>query len=247
MEELTREDRDIIGRIAQRHGFSTAATACMLEAVAGGSGSMAQFSHPEFGGPGQWMRGGMTMVSDMFNHHLKGRVDALCTELSDLLASRPALLSRLRPAGGEPWWPRELGSPDSAGAQNDRRYAYFAGQRRLAVDEGGRVTVYDTLGHRIAGFSQQQSGGASTTFTSQDGPVPLERLPVVWSNSPRPMSMPTPMPAAAGEPARTAMAATAPPQHDVIGLIERLAELRAKGVLTEDEYQAKKTELLGRL
>jgi uncharacterized repeat protein (TIGR03803 family) len=27
----------------------------------------AQFSHPEFGGSGQWMRGGMIMVSDMFN------------------------------------------------------------------------------------------------------------------------------------------------------------------------------------
>jgi hypothetical protein len=236
MQELTREDRDIIGRIAHRHGFSTAATACMLEAVASGSGSMAQFSHPEFGGSGQWMRGGMTMVGDMFNHQLKARVDALCSDLSDLLASRPALQSRTQPGGGEPWWPRELGSPDSAGAQNERRYAYFAGQRRLAVDEGGRVTVYDTLGHRIGGFSQQQSGSASTTFTSQDGPVDLNRLPVVWSNSPRPVPP-------AGEQRQT----TAPPQHDLIALIERLADLRAKGVLTEDEFQAKKTDLLGRL
>jgi hypothetical protein len=249
MEELTREDRDILGHIAHRHGFSTAATACMLEAVAGGSGTMAQFSHPEFGGSGQWMRGGMTMVADMFNHQLKARVDALCTDLSDLLASRPALLSRVQPGGGEPWWPRELGSPDSAGAQNDRRYAYFAGQRRLAVDEGGRVTVYDTQEHRIAGFSQQQSGSASTTFTSQDGPVALSRLPVVWSNSPRPPTPPAPptpptppTPPAAG-PGQT----TAPLQHDAIALIERLADLRAKGVLTEDEFQAKKTELLGRL
>ena len=32
-----------------------------------------------------------------------------------------------------------------------------------------------------------------------------------------------------------------------VSLIERLAELRAKGVLTEEEFAAKKSELLGRL
>jgi hypothetical protein len=72
---------------------------------------------------------------------------------------------------------------------------------------------------------------------------------VVWSNSPRPPTPPAtptpptpPTPPAAG-PGQT----TAPLQHDAIALIERLADLRAKGVLTEDEFQAKKTELLGRL
>ena len=45
-----------------------------------------------------------------------------------------------------------------------------------------------------------------------------------------------------------ATAATpAPPAGDPLSLIERLAELRAKGVLTEDEFAAKKAELLGRL
>ena len=53
---------------------------------------MAQFNHPEFSGSGQWMRGGMTMVSDMFNNYLKGRVDGLCTELSNLVASQPDLV-----------------------------------------------------------------------------------------------------------------------------------------------------------
>jgi hypothetical protein len=38
---------------------------------------MAQFNHPEFAGSGQWMQGGMLMLGDMFNHALKGRVDAL--------------------------------------------------------------------------------------------------------------------------------------------------------------------------
>jgi hypothetical protein len=41
---------------------------------------MAQLSHPEFGGSGQWMAGGATMFSDMFNNALKasGRAGAGC-------------------------------------------------------------------------------------------------------------------------------------------------------------------------
>ena len=48
---------------------------------------MAQFSHPDFSGSGQWMCGGMTMVSDMFNNQLKGRVNSLCAELSNLVVN----------------------------------------------------------------------------------------------------------------------------------------------------------------
>ena len=87
--------------MAQRHGFSFDAVATMLNAVANGNGTMAQFSHPEFSGSGQWMRGGMTMVSDMFNNHLKSRVDNLCSELSNLIASQPDLL-RSGSAEGDP-------------------------------------------------------------------------------------------------------------------------------------------------
>lgn len=39
---------------------------------------------------------------------------------------------------------------------------------------------------------------------------------------------------------------TAPPQ-DIFGMIEKLADLRSKGVLDEAEFQAKKAELLSRL
>jgi hypothetical protein len=42
---------------------------------------------PEPGG--QWMRGGMTMVGDMFNYGLKSKVDGLCSELSQLLSQQP--------------------------------------------------------------------------------------------------------------------------------------------------------------
>lgn len=78
------------------------------------------------------------------------------------------------------WWPGELGQPNSAGGQNQWRYAYFADPRRLAVQQGGRVTVFDTGTHRITGVSQQQRNtDRSATFTSQDGDVRLDDLKVV--------------------------------------------------------------------
>ena len=81
--------------------------------------------------------------------------------------------------GGDRWWPGELGEPGSAGGQNDLRYAYFPGKRRLVVSRGGKVEFYDTGEHEIGGVSQQQSGGAGgaggadPVFTSQHGRVEL--------------------------------------------------------------------------
>jgi len=77
------------------------------------------------------------------------------------------------------WWPEVLGSPASVGAQNNLRYAYFPSTQRLAIDINGRVTVYDTGDNRIGGFSQQQSGDQSLTFTSQYGLVRVADLPIV--------------------------------------------------------------------
>ncbi|MFT3717610.1 SHOCT domain-containing protein [Pseudorhodoferax sp.] len=272
MRQLTPAGQQAIDDIARRHGVSTEAALAMLDAVVRGNGSMAQFSHPEFAGSGQWMRGGMTMVSDMFNNALKTRVDSLCLALSDLVAREPGLVqtgsfqsqsqngqeqyhgSYAAPAadtGGSglfappppDWWGPSLRWPNSTGAQNGQRYAYFAQARRLAIDTGGHVTIYDTLDHQIGGVSQQQSGSGLLAFTSQYGTVDLASLPVV--------SVDGQAPAPAAAPAYASMPAAAPAPaaagSDVFATIERLAELRAKGVLDEAEFQAKKTELLGRL
>jgi len=174
MRTLSPAGEQAITEMAERHGFSRDAVTSMLESVASGSGTMAQFSHPEFGGSGQWMRGGMTMVSDMFNDSLRGRVAALCADLADLTAHVPTL-SKARAS----WWPPDLGSPDTSGAQNDMRYAYFARKRRLAIDRRGKVTIYDTLGHSIHGVAQQQSERATLAFTSQHGTIDLHTLPVI--------------------------------------------------------------------
>jgi len=59
MWQLSSVGEQAINDLAQRQGFSTDAVLSMLQSVINGRGSMAQFSHPEFGGSGQWMRGGM--------------------------------------------------------------------------------------------------------------------------------------------------------------------------------------------
>ena len=87
MQQFTPQGQQFIQDLAQRYGVSTDAVIAMLYAVMNGNGTMAQFSHPDLGGSGQWMMGGMTMVGDMFNSALKFKVDGLCSELSQLLSS----------------------------------------------------------------------------------------------------------------------------------------------------------------
>jgi hypothetical protein len=77
------------------------------------------------------------------------------------------------------WWPAELGeNPNSAGGQNETRYAFFGDKKRLAVDRGdGKVQIYDTGNHLISGVQQAQGGNdRKVIFTSQDGEVDLEKL-----------------------------------------------------------------------
>ncbi len=161
------------------------------------------------------------------------------------------------PGAGSPgnWWPAELGVPSSLGAQNDIRYACFPASRRLAIQlGGGEVGVYDTLDHQISGFSQQQSGDASLSFTSQHGLVRVADLPRVAAPAP-PTAAPIstgsrPATARSDTPASPTVAHAAPvasSDDEIFGRIERLAELRQKGILTEEEFAAKKTELLARL
>jgi hypothetical protein len=276
MQDLTPEGQRIIEGVAQRYGVSADAALALLRALVAGHGTMAQFNHPELGGTGQWSQGGMTMVGDMFNQGLRARVDALCNELASLLRAQPSLATAVSvqsqsqsQSGGAPgmslfvsragspagaWWPAELGSPSSAGAQNDMRYAVFPATHRLAIEKGGRVTLYDTGDHVISGVSQQQSGGQSLTFVSQRGLVRLTDLPIVEASSPS--STPearAERPASQSEPAASSQVG-GPRSHsadrsseDVLATLERLAELHRKGVLTEEEFTTKKAELLSRI
>lgn len=113
MRQLSITGQHAINEISQRHGFSANAVLSMLESVIKGNGSMAQFCHPEFCGSGQWMRGGMIMVSDMFNNYLKGRIDGLCNDLANLIANQPDLIR----SGS--FQSQSQGSNDHAQAQNN--------------------------------------------------------------------------------------------------------------------------------
>ena len=309
MTQLSDEGRQRLSEIASRHGVSFGAVEHLLYAVMAGQGNQAQFNHPDLGGMGQWSLGGMTMVGDMFNNNLKARVDALCTELSNLVRSTSGLMQasssfQSQSQGGGygsqqswnngggvslfvpgsmssgNWWPQDLGYPSSTGAQNNLRYAFFPASRRLAIDLAGAISVYDTGDHMIGGFSQQQGGDQSITFTSQYGlvrvidlplvsgvstiapaapvppapaPAPVYEPPVavapVVNDAPEPVIAPvsyleTPVVAPMEQPAPSPLNVSS---DDIFGLIERLAALYAKGILTESEFQSKKTELLARL
>ena len=91
MQTFTDYGQNAINNLAQRYSVSTDAVTHLLYAVMNGNGTMAQFNHPELGGGGQWMQGGMTMVGDMFNYGLKAKVDGLCVELSNLLSGQPVV------------------------------------------------------------------------------------------------------------------------------------------------------------
>jgi hypothetical protein len=271
--QLTDQGRQKIDELAQRYSVGADAVMTLLHALVNSNGTMAQFNHPELGGNGQWMRGGMTMVGDMFNYGLKTRVDGLCSELSHLLAQQPfvpippSFQSQSQGGGQQPggnvggasislfvpeapgrvsgqWWPAELGTPNGGGAQNQVRYAYFNAAHRLAVELNGHVTVYDSLDHQIGGVSQQQGSGGSLTFTSQYGTVSVATLPIVSVDGvPRDVPAPAPAPMPLPEPTHAATAQ----ETDIFAKIERLADLQKKGILSSEEFAAKKAELLSRL
>lgn len=283
MQKLTPDGENLVNNLASRYNISTDAVVHMLLAVNNGGGSMAQFNSPELGGSGQWMRGGMTMVGDMFNSGLRNTVDNLCSELSDAIASMQLFpVIPAGTAGSNQWWPADLGAPFSSGGQNNTRYAVFPG--RLAVELNGEVTVYDTLNHNIGGVSQQQGGNDSLTFSSQFGTISVNQLPIVsgqgietpavqnnfltpeqsngndWQDNAdqSPVSNePNHSEPAFADPMFTKTVAPEVPQgttpvnletaDDIIELIAKLAKLRDSGAISQQDFDAKKQELLARL
>ncbi|MGB0684473.1 MAG: SHOCT domain-containing protein [Magnetovibrionaceae bacterium] len=171
-------------------------------------------------------------------------------------------------------WPKHLGTPNAIGSQNNVRYAYFADSHRIAAAVNGSVSVYDALDHHIGGFGQQQGDESSITFTSQKGVVELMSLPVIWRDgaavqASRPItkdqtaSGTAPSSHNSEEPdkepsqiqSQPSRAATSPPPaqtaaknaEDVFHLLEKLEQLIEKGYIDEEEFRAKKSELLKRI
>lgn len=263
MKTLNTDGQQRVNEIAARYNLQPETVESLLNAVIRGNGTMAQFNLPELGGQGQWMRGGMTMVGDMFNNSLRSIVDKLCTELSELTTTtvlfessddlaRESLAhdSASHEAGtrnrffSEPSssWPAIFGNPTLSGSQNNFRYAYFATVHRLVIEDDGKRTIYDSKHHQITGVSQQQGNASSYRFTSQEGQVDLSALEVV--SDPNPPKQPTPELAYDVTSNVDTREVEKTPQDIIISTIEKLNVLFEKGQISEEEFKEKKRELL---
>lgn len=266
-----------ITEVANRYGISVNAVIDLTGALMRSNGTMAQFNIPELGGGGQWMQGGMTMVGDMFNNQLKATVDGLCNELSNLInqgaiqykpAPKVQNQNGFQSSSNGNWW-GDLGFPNSTGSQNNTSYAIFNNINRLAIQENGKVTIFDTLDNQIGGVGQQQGGTYSVSFTSQYGNVDLGTLPIVSGEAkpvnPEVEAVVHPIIEQAPAPIfidqnqnrnqnpnqnnnsnnNTDNSNTF--ENDIFSKIEKLAALKDKGILSVEEFENKKVELLSRL
>ncbi|RVT38381.1 SHOCT domain-containing protein [Sphingobium algorifonticola] len=258
--ELSQSGARLVKELADKHGFGETAVTAMLAALDRGGGRQAQFSDPELGGMGQWSRGGMLMIGDMFNDALKARVGALAADAAER-AAKGGFFKPDAMAGID--WPAELGTPAATGSQNNMRYAFFPDKRRLAIARGGEIELYDTGDHQIGGFGQQQDSSERLSFTSQHGPVTIDMLHRVGGSMDAqatsgldrredrelPRERPTD---ALGEPKRAgepdgSRSKGEDAHASILAAIEGIAGLHAKGILSDEEFAAKKAELLGRL
>lgn len=275
MKQLTPEGQNLINDIAQRHHFSPDAVTNMLWAVVDGNGSMAQFNHGEFGGYGQWMRGGMLMIGDMFNNALKSRVSALCEELSELIARQPGLVrtgsfqsqsqggshqqqSNAGGYGGQQQGhngPVSLFVPHHGSGGSD----WWPADLQFPSSTGSQNHVryaYFADKHRLA----INVDGRVTVYDTQGyhitGFAQQQSLGGSLSfTSQHGLVDLNSLPVVSGGDGGQAQAPggpsaerpASPEAGDVFAAIEKLAALKDKGILSEAEFAAKKQELLSRM
>jgi len=255
MKALTETGKTKVHDLAIKYGISLDSVNSLLQSVIHGGGTQAQFNVPELGGMGQWMKGGMTMVGDMFNHSLKNTVDNICTELSNLLHSESNFIETTLEKtkeffGSGTWWPSEYGSPSASGSQNNMRYAYFGPPvKRLVLEIEGKRSIYDTLNFVISGVSQQQGSGQTLRFSSQLGPVNLQSLPLISQPGTEPSDNEVIYTNAEGKFTKEERDSVfpAPDKDDVFISIEKLGALLQKELITREEFDTKKAELLKKL
>lgn len=164
--------------LARRYELSVDAMRELITALQRGHGRAAQFNHPELGGMGQWMAGGMIMIGDMNNHALKAKITKICEELSGHTGEMPtAAMPRSSLMTQMVWWPAELGRATMVGEQNNTRYAYFPERHRLVLLKDEVMTTYDTTGYKLTGVSQQQNDNKqNVAFQSDKGTVTVDDL-----------------------------------------------------------------------
>ena len=145
MSNLTPDGLRMVAEVASRHGVSLEAAFAVLDSLALSNGTQAQFNHPDLGGMGQWSRGGMIMIGDMFNQGLKHRVDELCNELASLVRDQ-------RSIHGDPVGRSRRARAGSVCSPRDRVRRAVGGRRNWASPRrSGRRTKCDThISRRLA-------------------------------------------------------------------------------------------------
>jgi hypothetical protein len=86
----------------------------------------------------------------------------------------------MAPLHANPWWPADFGAPTTSGSTEHLRYAYFPAKRRLVIERGGKVAIYDTGDYQFRGALQASGADRSSlTFMTQRERVSLEELKLV--------------------------------------------------------------------
>ena len=110
--------------------------------------------------------------------------------------------------------------------------------QRLAILHNGKIKLYNTLKHQIAGVQQQQGGySGSLTFSSQYGTFSIETLPLVspgWGGaiveSATPSyETPEPSPTPVGT-SRQGSVGSLQSHDDILKALERIGDLHHKGI-----------------
>jgi hypothetical protein len=275
MQQLTPEGRRIVEEIARRYAVSADAVLTLLQAVSAGNGTMAQFSHPELGGMGQWCQGGMIMVGDMFNNALKAKVDGLCTELSELLRRQPAFAgpgstqsqsqyTQTQSQGGGfggAAGPGEVSLfvPAAGGGSGNWWGADFGSPSSSGAQNNIRYAFFPAARRLAIGIDgrvtvydtlDHQIGGVSQ---QQGGDASLSFTSQYGLV--RLADLPVvsgdrgaePPPATPSQMPASAPLPAGDPGEEVFAKIEKLAALHQKGILSDQEFSEKKAELLSRL
>lgn len=163
--------------IAAKYQITEATVRTLLEGLQTTSGFQVQFNSAELGGMGQW-QSGMVMIGDMFNDGLKAKVAALCAELASFVREyQAAQPEEKEKEDATVSAPIKTIPATFSGSQNGAKYAYYAPQNVLQIEEEGKISRYSTEGLTLWGVQQSQDGtGKKLKFTHAGGTITVDDL-----------------------------------------------------------------------
>jgi hypothetical protein len=77
------------------------------------------------------------------------------------------------------WWPPNLRRPSKSGAHGTLKFAFFADKRRLLVESGELLLLFDCGEHQIREVEERFGQESGIVFTSQNGLHPIGDLRLI--------------------------------------------------------------------